>query len=61
MRGILCAPRGVYDSRVRRLLIFVGILIGLIGDTIAANRRLTEEILYRLRRSEERGTREKPS
>jgi glycosyltransferase involved in cell wall biosynthesis len=46
------------------VLIIVGVqvaLIGLIGDTIAANRRLTEEILYRLRRSEERGTRERPS
>jgi len=45
------------------VLLIVGVqvaLIGLIGDTIAANRRLTEEILYRLRRTEERGARERP-
>ena len=32
-------------------------LIGLIGDTIAANRRLTEEILYLQRKAEERSKR----
>jgi len=39
------------------VLLIVGvqvILIGLIGDTIAANRRLTEEILYLQRKAEER-------
>ena len=42
------------------VLLIVGVqvvLIGLIGDTIAANRRLTEEILYLQRKAEERALR----
>jgi hypothetical protein len=40
-------PCAVSHSRGRSLIVGVQvILIGLIGDTIAANRRLTEEILY---------------
>jgi glycosyltransferase involved in cell wall biosynthesis len=73
--GILIGLRFLYDywlgfgtGKVQSLilaavLLIVGVqvaLIGLIGDTIAANRRLTEEILYRLRRTEERGARERP-
>jgi glycosyltransferase involved in cell wall biosynthesis len=67
--GMLIGLRFVYDywfgigqGKVQSLilaavLLIVGVqvmLIGLIGDTIAANRRLTEEILYLQRRSAER-------
>lgn len=67
--GMLIGLRFLYDylqgfgaGKVQSLilaavLLIVGvqvILIGLIGDTIAANRRLTEEILYRQRKAEER-------
>jgi glycosyltransferase involved in cell wall biosynthesis len=67
--GALIGLRFVYDywfgfgqGKVQSLilaavLLIVGVqvmLIGLIGDTIAANRRLTEEILY-LQRKAERG------
>jgi glycosyltransferase involved in cell wall biosynthesis len=55
---------GLGHGRVQSLilaavLLIVGvqvILIGLIGDTIAANRRLTEEILYLQRKAEDRIT-----
>jgi glycosyltransferase involved in cell wall biosynthesis len=72
--GTLIGLRFLYDywfgfgaGKVQSLilaavLLIVGVqlaVIGLIGDTIAANRRLTEEILYRLRRTEERSTRER--
>jgi len=72
--GTLIGLRFLYDywfgfgaGKVQSLilsavLVIVGVqlaVIGLIGDTIAANRRLTEEILYRLRRTEERSTRER--
>ena len=67
--GMLIGLRFIYDywfgvgqGKVQSLilaavLLIVGVqvmLIGLIGDTIAANRRLTEEILYLQRRSAER-------
>ncbi len=56
---------GYGQGRVQSLilaavLLIVGVqvvLIGLIGDTIAANRRLTEEILYLQRKAEERAAR----
>jgi glycosyltransferase involved in cell wall biosynthesis len=56
---------GFGQGRVQSLilaavLLIVGVqvvLIGLIGDTIAANRRLTEEILYLQRKAEERAAR----
>lgn len=72
--GTLIGLRFLYDywlgfgaGKVQSLilaavLLIVGVqigLIGLIGDTIVANRRLTEEILYRLRRTEERSTRDR--
>jgi glycosyltransferase involved in cell wall biosynthesis len=71
--GALIGLRFVYDywfgfgqGKVQSLilaavLLIVGVqvlLIGLIGDTIAANRRLTEEILY-LQRKAERGDAER--
>jgi glycosyltransferase involved in cell wall biosynthesis len=71
--GMLIGLRFVYDywfgsghGKVQSLilaavLLIVGVqvmLIGLIGDTIAANRRLTEEILY-LQRKAERGEEER--
>jgi glycosyltransferase involved in cell wall biosynthesis len=70
--GVLIGLRFLYGywlgsghGRVQSLilaavLLIVGvqvILIGLIGDTIAANRRLTEEILYLQRKAEERAER----
>jgi hypothetical protein len=71
--GTLLGLRFLYDywiglgsGKVQSLilaavLLIVGVqivLIGLIGDTIAANRRLTEEILYLQRRAADRGERE---
>ena len=65
--GVLIGLRFVYDYRfglgqgkvqsliLGAVLLIVGVqvmLIGLIGDTIAANRRLTEEILYLQRKAE---------
>jgi glycosyltransferase involved in cell wall biosynthesis len=73
--GTLIGLRFLYDywfglgqGKVQSLilaavLLIVGVqitLIGLIGDTIAANRRLTEEILYLQRRAADRGEREDP-
>jgi glycosyltransferase involved in cell wall biosynthesis len=71
--GMLIGLRFLYDywfghgvGKVQSLilaavLLIVGVqimLIGLIGDTIAANRRLTEEILYLQRRAADRDQRE---
>ena len=71
--GTLIGLRFLYDywlglgqGKVQSLilaavLLIVGVqitLIGLIGDTIAANRRLTEEILYLQRRAANRDERE---
>jgi hypothetical protein len=39
---------------------FMTILIGLIGDLIAKNRRLSEDIRFQLRRMELEGKREVP-
>jgi hypothetical protein len=39
-------------SAVLMMLGFQTIMIGLISDLIAANRRLSEEIIYRLRKSD---------
>jgi hypothetical protein len=73
--GVLIGLRFLYGywlgyghGRVQSLilaavLLIVGVqvvLIGLIGDTIAANRRLTEEILYLQRKAEERAERGRP-
>ena len=73
--GVLIGLRFLYGywlgyghGRVQSLilaavLLIVGVqvvLIGLIGDTIAANRRLTEEILYLQRKAEERAERARP-
>jgi glycosyltransferase involved in cell wall biosynthesis len=70
--GVLIGLRFLYDywfhhglGKIQSLilaavLLIVGVqivLIGLIGDTISANRRLTEEILYLQRKAEERAQR----